>query len=481
MNTEYLYNKIRAEFQHEPTPEQEKLLRVLPRFIYFTENEALFLLRGYAGTGKTSVISALIRALKSVYMKSVLMAPTGRAAKVLASYSGQRAHTIHQKIYFIYTLKSGVVSLRLQKNKHKNTIFIIDEASMISEGSGEGIFTDHNLLHDMMEYIYSGENCRAILIGDVAQLPPVGLNISPALDLDYLRAAFDFTPGMLNLKQVVRQAADSGILSNATRLRIKLEQDDFAPPFFDIDGFRDIESITGRELGEELASSYAQYGEENAIIISYSNKRANFYNREIRNRILFRDDEICAGDMLMIVRNNYYWLPEDSKAGFLANGEMAEVLQVLGRDEKFGFRFADVMLRLTDYPDEPEIEVKIMLDTLMIDSASLPQEQNNAFFDAACAHYADRGPRQKVVQAVKEDPHFNALQVKFAYAMTCHKTQGGQWKHVYLDPGYITEERLNREYLRWLYTAVTRATEKLFLVNFNEWFFGGPSTPLGDL
>lgn len=471
MSKERLYQAIWHHFPHEPTPAQAKLLAALPRFVYYHDNLPLFLIRGYAGTGKTSVVSALIRSLGSVGMRSVLMAPTGRAAKVLASYSGQRAHTIHQKIYFIFTLKNGQVSLRLQKNKHKNTVFIIDEASMIQEGGGEGLFTDHNLLYDMMEYIYSGENCRAILIGDVAQLPPVGLSISPALDLEYLRAAFDFTPGMLNLRQVVRQAAGSGILSNATKLRIKIEQDDCSPPFFDIEGFKDILSISGRELAEELASAYAMDGEESAIIVSYSNKRANIYNKEIRNRILFRDDEICAGDMIMVVRNNYYWLSDDSKAGFLANGEMAEILQILGRDEKFGFRYADVIMRLMDYPDEPEIEVKIMLDTLMMDSASLPQEQNNALFEAACAHYTEKGPRRKVVQAVKEDPHFNALQVKFAYAMTCHKTQGGQWKYVFIDPGYITEERLNKEYLRWLYTAITRATEQVFLVNFNSWFF----------
>jgi len=473
MPVQRLYKALRRNFPHTPTTEQERLLQALPRFVYYQENQALFLLRGYAGTGKTSVVSALVRALKEVGLDSVLMAPTGRAAKVIASYSGKRAHTIHQKIYFIYTLKTGQVSLRLQKNKHKNTVFIIDEASMIQEGGGEGLFTNHNLLYDMMEYIYSGSNCRAILIGDVAQLPPVGLSISPALDLYYLKATFDFTPGLLNLKQVVRQAADSGILSNATRLRIKLESDDFEGPFFDVDEFRDIHRISGRELEEELSSAYASWGEEGAIVVCYSNKRANIYNREIRNRILFRDDEICAGDMLMIVRNNYYWLSEDSQAGFLANGEMVEVLQILGRDEKFGMRYADVIVRLMDYPDEPEIEVKIMLDTLMMDSASLPQAQGNALFEEACLFYEDKGPRKKVLQAVKEDPHYNALQVKFAYAMTCHKTQGGQWKYVFLDPGYITEEGLTKEYLRWLYTAVTRATDHLYLVNFNPWFFEG--------
>jgi exodeoxyribonuclease-5 len=433
----------------------------------------LFVIKGYAGTGKTSIVSALVNVLPIVGKRSVLLAPTGRAAKVLAGYSGRPAYTIHKKIYRIKTGKEGNLNLSLQSNLHSNTIFLVDEASMVQDeyASNEySLFASRNLLEDLYEYIKRGNNCRLILIGDMAQLPPVGLNISPALDIDLLKARFELPVVSYEMTEVVRQEADSGILANATQIRNKITERISDPPYFS-DHNTDVIRITGNELEDALNTAYSGYGLEEAVVICRSNKRANIFNQEIRKRILFQENEISAGDLLMVVRNNYYWLPEDSFAGFIANGDIIEVLSIRKVEEIYGFRFADITIRLVDYPEEKEIDTRILLETLHVESASLSWEVMSRLFNTIMEDYQDIPKKRTRIEKVRNNPYYNALQVKFSYALTCHKTQGGQWNIVFIDQGYITDKMLDAEYLRWLYTAVTRATEKLYLVNFNDNFF----------
>jgi len=468
--SEILYQKLKVHFGHIPTSKQDILLQMLAQFVQIKQERSLFIIKGYAGTGKTTLISALVNSLREDKVFFRLMAPTGRAAKVLGQYSAYHASTIHRSIYFARTGQGGNLLLTLQKNKARNAIFIVDEASMIPDDTSSEKSGGRNLLYDLMEYVFSGDNCKLILVGDTAQLPPVGLNISPALDKKYLQAAFHLNITEYQLTEVVRQEQESGILSNATGLRQKISRNDAAAPFFDLYGFKDIVNLPGIELLDELVSSYDFLGYENTAIITRSNKRANQYNREIRNRILFREEEISAGDLLMVVKNNYFWLDETSKAGFLANGDMMEVLKVIKREDLYGFQFADVSVRLIDYPDEKEHEVKIMLDALYVDLPALSYEDNNRLFNEVMLDYEDIPQRRKKIEELKKNPYFNALQVKFAYALTCHKTQGGQWQQVFIDQGFIKEEMLDKEYMRWLYTAITRATKKVFLINFPESF-----------
>jgi exodeoxyribonuclease-5 len=468
--SEILYKKLKLHLGHVPTPKQDTLLQMLAQFVQIKQDRSLFMLKGYAGTGKTTLISALIKSLREDRVPFRLMAPTGRAAKVLGQYSGYQASTIHRSIYFARTGSGGGLVLTLQKNKLSNAVFIVDEASMIPADTSSEKSGGRNLLYDLMEYVFSGNNCKLILVGDTAQLPPVGIEISPALDKQYMHSAFHLNITAYQLTEVVRQERESGILDNATRLREKISHNQANTPFFDLYGFKDIVNLPGMELLEELQSSYDFQGFENTAIITRSNKRANQYNREIRNRILFREEEISAGDLLMVVKNNYFWLEEDSKAGFLANGDMVEVMKVIHREQMYGFDFADVMVRLVDYPDEEEKEVKIMLDALFVDRPALSYEDNNRLFNEIMLDYEDIPQRRKKIEAIKKNPYFNALQVKFAYALTCHKTQGGQWEQVFIDQGFIKEEMLDREYMRWLYTAITRATKKVFLINFPESF-----------
>ncbi|MEI6435807.1 MAG: AAA family ATPase [Bacteroidota bacterium] len=466
---------LNQAFPYEPTSGQDKLLGELAVFltISWRQQNALFILRGYAGTGKTTVVKALVEALPQIGKRTVLLAPTGRAAKVLSSYTGNQANTIHRKIYFARTNKDGLIDLKLQTNYHKHTLFIIDEASMIQHTmSSEGtIFASRNLLDDLCQFVYSGENCRMLFIGDAAQLPPVGLDYSPALDHEFLKSAYHLNIDTFELTEVVRQASESGILMNATKVRQQLQEKKFQFPMFAVDGFPDIIRLNGQDLEEALNNAYGGNSRENNVVICRSNKRANIYNREIRHRILYLEEEISTGDFMMIVKNNYFWLPEDSVAGFIANGDIVELVRIRTIEELYGFRFADVTLRFVDYPEEKEIDVKIILDTLMTESAALAQPENNRLFQAVMADFQDLTSRRERLEKVKASPYFNALQVKFAYALTCHKTQGGQWDTVFVDQGYLNDKMLNLEFGRWLYTAITRATKKVFLINFEERFF----------
>jgi len=463
------------EFPHSTTAGQEQLMGELAVFltISWKKSNALFLLKGYAGTGKTTVVKALVNVLPALGKRTVLMAPTGRAAKVMAGYTGKQAHTIHRKIYIAWTNKEGQIEMKLQKNLHRHTLFIVDEASMIQHAMPvEGqLVASRNLLDDLFAYVQSGENCRLLFIGDAAQLPPVGLDYSPALDAAFLKNAYDLEIDSFELLEVVRQSQESGILVNATHIREEITKKELKLPLFRLGSFPDILRLTGNELEEALNQAYSGAERENNVVICRSNKRANIFNREIRRRILFLDGEITTGDYLMVVKNNYFWLPLESSAGFIANGDIVEITRIRKYEELYGFRFADLTIRFIDYPDEPDLDVKIILDTLGSESAALPQPENNRLFQTIMEDYSELKNRRARVEKVKASPHFNALQVKFAYALTCHKTQGGQWDTVFIDQGYLTEQMLNTEYLRWLYTAVTRATKKMFLVNFQERFF----------
>jgi exodeoxyribonuclease-5 len=429
-------------------------------------------IKGYAGTGKTTMVNSITKVLQSLKIKSVLLAPTGRAAKVLAGYTGLPAFTIHKKIYRQKSSSDGFGFFVLDKNLHKNTYFIVDEASMISNESSENsVFGSGKVLDDLLEYVYSGENCRLVLVGDTAQLPPVGLNVSPALEADFLEYC-GFGVKMVELTEVVRQNKDSGILTNATQLRNRIGDETETSGFFTLvlDKFSDVEKISGGELIQSISSSYDKYGIFETAVVTRSNKRANLYNKGIRASILYRENEIERGDLLMVVKNNYFWVDEEMKLDFIANGDTAEVVQIYKYEELYGFRFANVCLRFIDY-DDTEIDCKIFLETLNIETASFSYEQNRALFDAVSEDYLDVRNKRERWKKVKENPYFNALQVKFAYAVTCHKAQGGQWKAVYIDHGFLNEEMLDIEFYRWLYTAFTRPSEKLFLVNFDKGFF----------
>ncbi len=470
MLKDHVKNIILEKLSFKPTNDQDILIEGLSKFLLDTDKDTIFLIKGYAGTGKTTIMGALVDAFKKLRMKSVLLAPTGRAAKVLSAYSKKTAYTIHKKIYRQKSSKDGFGIFTLDVNLHSDTIFIVDEASMISNFSGESsIFGSGRLLDDLVEFVYNDKRCKLILIGDVAQLPPVGIDISPALDPKQLES-YGFKVKEFNLKEVVRQQKGSGILVNATHIRNLVSSEKYVFPKLKLTNLNDIERITGNELIETIANSYDKLGYEDTIIITRSNKRANQYNKGIRSQILWREDEITVGDFIMIVKNNYYWFNENEKIDFIANGDIAEIIKIGNYEERYGFRFADVSLRFVDYGDV-EIDCKIILDTLDINSAALCAEDNKQLFYNILEDYQHLKTRKKQYEGVREDEFFNALQVKFAYAITCHKAQGGQWKNVFVDHGYINDDMMDKEYLRWLYTAFTRPTEKLYLVNFNKRFF----------
>ena len=455
-----------------PTGCQSRLIEGLSAYIFSDEPDEIFLIKGYAGTGKTTMIFSLTQSLTALKIRSVLMAPTGRAAKVMAGYTGMTAFTIHKKIYRQKTTTDGIGKFVLDKNLYKNTYFIVDEASMISNALNENsVFGSGKLLDDLLEYVYSGENCRLVLVGDTAQLPPVGLNISPALEMATLEN-FGFGVAEFELKEVVRQAEGSGVLFNATQIRNRIRENQVNSGFFPIEmnSFPDVEKIAGAELIENISTCYDKYGIFETTVVTRSNKRANLYNKGIRGSNLYKENEIEKGDLLMVVKNNYFLIDEDMELDFIANGDIAEVVNIYGYEELYGFRFANVCLNFVDYKNV-ELDCKIFLETLSIETASFSQEQNRQLFDAVSEDYADIKNKRNRWKKVKENPYFNALQVKYAYALTCHKAQGGQWKAVFIDHGYLTREMLDTEYYRWLYTAFTRPTEKLFLVNFNRKFF----------
>ncbi|MFP4022987.1 MAG: ATP-dependent RecD-like DNA helicase [Thiohalospira sp.] len=470
MLKDHIKNKILDELKLNPTKGQADLIDKLASFILSDDPNLIFLLKGYAGTGKTTIISALVKAFRSFKIKSVLLAPTGRAAKVLSSYAKKNAYTIHKKIYRQKSAKDGFGVFVLDTNLHSQTFFIVDEASMISNSSADiSIFGSGRLLDDLIHYVYNQKNCKLILIGDTAQLPPVGIDISPALDKKQL-ASFHLNVIEHQLSEVLRQVEDSGVLLNATKIRNLMLNENYQFPKLELNHADDIQRITGNELIEIITDSYDKYGIEDTIIITRSNKRANQYNKGIRNQILWYEEEIAVGDLLMVVKNNYFWMEDNDKIDFIANGDIGEIVQIKKYEERYGFRFADIVLRLIDFGDL-EIECKIILDTLDINSAALSSDDNKKLFYSVLEDYQHLKTKKQQYQAVKEDEFFNALQVKFSYAITCHKAQGGQWKNVFIDHGYLKDEMLDKEYFRWLYTAFTRPVEKLYLVNFNKNFF----------
>ena len=464
-------------FPHEPTSGQREACARMVDFLFDDDPRSTFILCGYAGTGKTSLVSALINAAPRLKIKTVLLAPTGRAAKVLSGYSNRKAYTIHKKIYMSVTDASGAVRSVRAQNKHSYTLFIVDEASMISAKPEEGSYIGkRSLLEDLIDYVNDGSHCRLMLVGDSAQLPPVGSAESPALSPNYLFSLADLKVHQAELTEVVRQEHQSGILANATLVRNRIMQmedyDQVEMPLFNFNGYSDVIRLSGADLEETLNGEYSSGDPEDVVFVCRSNKRANLFNQSIRNRILFRDDEIGTGDYLMVVKNNYFWLEDDAEMGFIANGDIVEVLAARNFVELYGFHFADVTLRFVDYTDAPTLDCKILLETLHSESPSLTRDESQKLFAKVMADYADLPTKAEQLNALRSNPYFNALQVKFAYSLTCHKTQGGQWPVVFVDQGYLTDDMINREYLRWLYTALTRATQRVYLLNFEDRFFG---------
>lgn len=473
MINKYLTSQIKTNFPFVPTNEQEKSLEEISMFILSGDDRRVFLLCGYAGTGKTSLVAALVKTMEQLERRTVLLAPTGRAAKVFSSYAGKAAYTIHKWIYRQKSILNGS-AFTLMENRAVNTLFIVDEASMIAN-EGAANFGSGALLDDLVEFVYSGRGCSLLLLGDTAQLPPVGEELSPALSSTYLRSMF-LNVSAVELTQVMRQLDGSGILQNATMLRRIIAGGGGASlPQIKLKGFADICRVQGEELIEAIESAYNSVGIDETIILCRSNKRANIYNEGIRRRILYREEELNRGDVLMIVKNNYYWREELGKQDktilekidFIANGDTAEIVYVGSAEEMYGFRFADVTLSFTDYQD-CELDVKIMLDTLTSESPSLTRTESETLFAAVWEDYPEIRSKRKRMEEVRKNPYYNALQVKYGYAVTCHKAQGGQWKQVFIDQGYVTPDMAGPDYYRWLYTAFTRASEKLYLVNWSD-------------
>jgi exodeoxyribonuclease-5 len=470
MRDTIIYNNLCSNLGNIPTDDQSEALRKIAAYICDNTNDVIFLMTGYAGTGKTSVISSIVKTLDLLRMRSVLLAPTGRAAKVLSYYAGKQAFTIHKKIYRQKSQKDGIGSFSLDRNLHRNTFFIVDEASMISNNASDSsLFGSGKLLDDLIEYVYSGTDCKLILVGDKAQLPPVSSVLSPALDPADL-GEYGFGIVSCELRQVVRQSETSGVLMNATRIRLQIAENDMTHPSIDCSNYDDIIRLSGEDLVDEISSAYGMSGMEGTIIIVNSNKQANRYNQGIRNRVFFREEEISAGDLVMVVKNNYFILnEEENSTGFIANGDIAEVKRIRRYEEKYGFRFAEMVLNFPDY--DLEVESKVMLDVLHLDSPALPAEKNRELFQNVMADYQNIRTRKKQYEAVRNDPYFNALQIKFSYAVTCHKAQGGQWERVFIDQGMFNRNEITLDYLRWFYTALTRSTDRVYLVNFSSVFF----------
>ena len=499
MDRNTLFNILLNNFGFTPTEGQAKVLYHLSAFILTEKERPLYLLRGYAGTGKTTLVSTLVKTLPQIGMRYQLLAPTGRAAKVMSSYTGKPASTLHRKLYRFQAVANGELRMTRDVNKHKNTVFIVDECSMISD-QGDGFSWSRSLLDDLIEYVFSGSCCKLLLIGDSAQLPPVGLDISPAMDFDILRNSFNLTLATYEMKEVMRQALDSGILYNATEIRNKVamgneqwamsDSDMYQLPLLDINNFDDIIKIDPMSFEELLWESFGDKRSNNdAVVICRSNKRANMFNQAIRSRVLQEEGELSAGDKLMIVKNNYFWCQQtttnsqqseansqqpavNSQITFLANGDMIEITRINKFEEMYGFHFADVDIQLMDYDDAPTLSVKIILETLHSDAPALTNDEAKRLYQAVEEDYMDIPKAADRRKAMKDNPYYNALQVKYGYALTCHKTQGGQWNNVFVEAPYLPDETtLELGDLRWLYTAITRAKEKVYLVNFkDEWF-----------
>lgn len=468
MIQDFLTNKIKEKLGFTPTPDQDHALRHMVEFMYDRNPHSLFILKGYAGTGKTSLLGAIVKAFRELKQKFVLMAPTGRAAKNFSLLADYPAYTIHKRIYREEAF--GDESYIINNNLTPRTLFIVDEASMIyNEGTGNSIFGTGCLLNDLLGYVYSATGCKLIFSGDAAQLPPVGEEESPALSPVVLER-YGFKVWEAELTQVVRQKLNSGILANATRLRQRIADEDiFTLPQFDIHSFNDIYNLPGEELVETLESCYDRDGVDDTMVVCRSNKRANIYNNGIRNQILGREEELCSGDRILIVKNNYYW-PEVNQCKaikFIANGDVAVVRRIRNIRDLYGFHFADTTLEFPDY-DNCEMDVTVLLDTLRTDAPALGKGQSERFYNAVLDDYADIPEKKERIKQLKADVYYNALQIKYGYAITCHKAQGGQWSNVFLDQGYMTDEMVTPDYFRWLYTAMTRATRSLYLVNWSE-------------
>lgn len=463
MLSDYFIQRLSENLPYVPTEEQAGLVARLAEFLWDDNVPSVFVIKGYAGTGKTSLVGALVKTLETFERACVLLAPTGRAAKVFASYAAHPAYTIHKKIYRQRAFTGDFTGFQLAHNAHKNTFFIVDEASMIANEAAEGAhYGSGLLLDDLFDFVYSGAGCRLILLGDTAQLPPVGQVRSPALDEEYLRR-YGYPVYSCELTHVVRQVEESGVLFNATRLRNAMQENPLPVPSIAWRRFPDVSLVGGDELVEVLSSAYRRDGMDETIIVTRSNKRANIFNQGIRNRILYREEELASGDLLLVARNNYFWSEKYEKLDFIANGDVARVVRVRRVCEMYGFRFADVVLYFPDY--EEEMEAKVILDTLHSESPSLTAEENTRLFNAVMEDYADVPSKRERLKRLKNDPWFNALQVKYAYAVTCHKAQGGQWTNVFIDMGYIRPDMLGLDFYRWLYTAFTRTTGRLWLIN----------------
>lgn len=465
-----LYGQLVHSFRFTPTEGQSTVMYHLSAFLLSQKENPTYILKGYAGTGKTTLVTTLVKTLPTIGMNYILMAPTGRAAKVISNYTQKKATTIHKRIYQTMTFPDGSIRVGRAENKFKNTLFIVDEASMIGEQQEYG---GSSLLDDLLSYVFQGENCRLLLIGDNAQLPPVGNDESPALNIDYLKSEFPVTIASYELTEVMRQALESGILYNATHLRELLSESQFEYnlPIFEIKSFDDTNKIEPETFEELLYDAFDSEHCSDSVIICRSNKRANLYNQAIRSKILNIEGEIATGDRLMVVKNNYFWADGNKQISFIANGDMAEIQKISRYEEMYGFHFADVELKFIDYPEEQNLEVKILLETLNSESPSLNKEESERLFKAIEEDYDDIPNRSERYKAIKNNPWFNALQVKFAYALTCHKTQGGQWQRIFIDSSLNQKEALEKEDIRWLYTAVTRAQKQIYLVNFKEEFF----------
>lgn len=471
-------NLIAQSYPFEPTAEQLVFCAKASTFLTDPRTEKCFVLRGYAGTGKTTSVAALVKALPQFRLKVVLLAPTGRAAKVISSYTNKKALTIHKKIYRKKSAVSTEMAFQLAPNLATNTLFIVDEASMIADEWNQQ--NGSSFLKDLIEFVFQpstdgkDKNCSLLFVGDTAQLPPVGSVDSPALNEKYLRDHFHLHVTSVELKEVVRQEKKSGILANATMLRKLINQYDANKkvlPKFITKNYKDIFSMTGLKMVEGLEYAYGKFGIENSLVVCRSNKSANVYNNQIRARLLYRDEELSGGDQIMVVRNNYFWLPENQETAFIANGDMAKVVRVRREEERYGLRFAEVNLDFLDFPEVGTVTCKVILDTLQVESPNLPYEQSKQLFEGLLLDYEHIKGRKEKMDAIKQDPYYNALQIKFAYAVTCHKAQGGQWDAVFVDQGYLTDDMLDIDFLRWLYTAVTRAKRELFLVNFGQKLF----------
>lgn len=458
---------LRAHLGHEPTHGQVVFFEQVCDFLASDNFSEVFMLKGFAGTGKTSVVSALVKTLRQTSLKVVLLAPTGRAAKVMSNYSGKTASTIHRLIYMVRQVENKT-SLVLKQNKFKKTLFVVDEASMIGQENLDDP-NQRNLLEDLLMFVQEGQQCKLLLIGDEAQLPPVGMELSPALDIDVLQSGYFVQVRPQNLTEVVRQSEDSGILFNATLVRKALTKQDLQWPKLEFAQFKDVIPVDGYELADSLNDAYSKYGREGVIVVTRSNKNAVLYNRQIRSRVFWLEDQLATGDLVMAVKNNYFWLNGfEGEIDFIANGEMMEIMKLGNLVERYGCLFADATVRFCDYASEITADIKLNLSVLDAPQASMSYREQKQMTEQIEQDYMHIPLKRERWKQIKKDPFFNALQIKFAYAVTCHKSQGGQWPCVFVDMGYVPDEFPQREDLRWLYTALSRATEKLFLINFRK-------------